>query len=233
VLFVGHTFIFNPAVRMMRELIAAGEVGRLLYCHSVRTALGPIRTDVNALWDLAPHDLSILFYLIGQEPVSALATGQAFLRQGLEDVAYVHFSFERGAMATTHVSWLDPYKVRRVTVVGDRRMLVFDDVASDEKLKVFDRGASYEAVSEAARGAEFGEFKALIRDGDIRVPKVLAAEPLKEQVAHFVECCAAGATPETDGLAGRRVVAVLGAATESLRAGGAPVELKLARATYS
>ena len=168
-----------------------------------------------------------------REPVSVAATGQAFLRDGVEDVAFLQLRFDDGTLAAAHLSWLDPYKVRKVTVVGDQRMVVFDDVAIDEKLKVFDRGASYEAVSEAARGAEFGEFKALIRDGDIRVPKVPAAEPLKEQVAHFVECCTAGATPETDGLAGRRVVAVLEAATESLRSGGAPVELKLARATYS
>ncbi|HEV3408157.1 MAG TPA: Gfo/Idh/MocA family oxidoreductase [Gaiellaceae bacterium] len=233
VLFVGHTFIFNPAVRQMRELVTAGDLGRVLYCHTVRTALGPIRQDVNALWDLAPHDLSIIFYLLDREPISVAATGQAFLRDGIEDVAFLQLRFEDGTLAAAHLSWLDPYKVRKVTVVGDQRMVVFDDVAIDEKLKVFDRGASYEAVSEAARGAEFGEFKALIRDGEIRVPKVLAAEPLKEQVAHFVDCCAAGATPETDGLAGRRVVAVLEAATESLRAGGGPVEVNLARAAYS
>ena len=225
VLFVGHTFIFNPAVRQMRELVASGALGRVLYCHTVRTALGPIRHDVNALWDLAPHDLSILFYLLEREPVSVTATGQAFLRNGFEDVAFLQLRFEDETLAGAHLSWLDPYKVRRVTVVGDERMVVFDDVAVDEKLKVFDKGVSYESVSEAARGAEFGEFKALIRDGDIVVPKIPAAEPLKEQVAHFVECCASGATPETDGIAGRRVVAVLEAATESLQAGGGPVEV--------
>jgi predicted dehydrogenase len=225
VLFVGHTFVYNPAVRQMRELIEAGEVGRVLYCHAARTGLGPIRDDVNALWDLAPHDLSILFYLIGREPVSVAAHGQAFLHDEWEDVVFLHLRFDDGAIASAHVSWLDPYKTRRVTVVGDRRMLVFDDVAADEKLKIFDRGASYEAVSEAARGKEFGEYKALIRDGEIRSPKVPPWEPLKEQVAHFLDCCRTGQQPETDGVAGRRVVAVLEAATESLRAGGAPVDL--------
>jgi predicted dehydrogenase len=225
ILFVGHTFIFNPAVRMMRELISAGEIGRVLYCHTARTGLGPIRSDVNALWDLAPHDLSILFYLIDDEPVSALTTGQAILRDDCEDVVFVHLGFEEGTIAAAHLSWLDPYKVRKVTVVGDRRMLVFDDVVSDEKLKVFDRGASYEAVSDAARGADFGQFKALIRDGDILAPKVPASEPLKVQLLHFVECCATGRAPETDGVSGRRVVAALEAATESLRSGSAPVEL--------
>jgi predicted dehydrogenase len=225
VLFTGHTFIFNPAVRMMRELIVAGDVGRVLYCHTARTGLGPIRSDVNALWDLAPHDLSILFYLIDREPVSALATGQAILRDDVEDVAFVHLSFEEGTFGVAHLSWLDPYKVRRVTVVGDRRMIVFDDVAADEKLKVFDRGASYEAVSDAARGADFAEFKAHLRDGDILVPKVPAREPLKEQLRHFVECCLSNRTPETDGIAGRRVVAALEAATTSLRSEGMRVEL--------
>jgi predicted dehydrogenase len=225
VLFVGHTFVYNPAVRHMRELVEGGDVGRVLYCHATRTGLGPIRDDVNALWDLAPHDLSILFYLIGREPLSVSAHGQAFLHDDWEDVVFLHLRFDGGTMASTHVSWLDPYKTRRVTVVGDRRMVVFDDIAVDEKLKIFDRGASYEAVSEAARGKEFGEYKALIRDGEIRSPKVPPWEPLKEQVAHFVDCCRTGAQPETDGRAGRRVVAVLEAATESLRAGGAPVGL--------
>ena len=225
VLCVGHTFIFNPGIRMMRELIAGGDIGRVLYCHTVRTGLGPIRNDVNALWDLAPHDVSILLYLIDGEPISTLATGQAFLREGFEDVSFLHVRFDSGALGATHVSWLDPYKVRRVTVVGDRRMVVFDDVEPMEKLKVFDRGASYEAVSDAARGEDFGYFKALIRDGDIVAPKVPASEPLKEQLAHFAACCLHGGTPETDGLSGRRVVSVLEAATESLRAGGMPIAL--------
>jgi predicted dehydrogenase len=225
VLFVGHTFVFNPAVRMMREFIDAGEVGEVLYCHTARTGLGPIRSDVNALWDLAPHDLSILFYLIDDEPVSTLATGRAILRDDYEDVVFVHLDFEDGTIGAAHLSWLDPYKVRTVTIVGDRRMIVFDDVASDEKLKVFDRGASYEAVSDAARGADFAEFRAQIRDGDIIVPKVSGAEPLKEQMLRFVECCTSGASSEADGVAGRRVVATLEAATRSLRSEGTRVGL--------
>ena len=225
VLFVGHTFIYNPAVREMRRRIASGETGRVLYCHTARTALGPVRQDVNALWDLAPHDLSILLYLLERQPVWVNAMGQAFLREGCEDVVFLQLRFSDGLIAAAHLSWLDPYKVRRVTVVGDERMLVFDDIAVDEKLKVFDRGVSYETVSEAARGAEFGDFKALIRDGDIVAPKMQAAEPLKEQVARFAECCIQGTSPETDGAAGRRVVAVLEAATQSLSGGGVPVRV--------
>jgi predicted dehydrogenase len=228
VLAVGHTFIFNPGIRMMRELIADGEVGRVLYCNTVRTGLGPIRSDVNALWDLAPHDLSILLYLIDNDPVRTLATGQAFLREGFEDVAYVHVDFEGGAMGTAHVSWLNPHKVRRVTVVGDRRMIVFDDLEPVEKVKVFDRGASYDAPSDEGRGADFGYFKALIRDGDIYAPKVPGTEPLRAQLEHFAECCLRGAEPETDGAAARRVVSLLETATTSLRAGGMPMPVESA-----
>src|SRR4051812_4687878 len=172
VLFTGHTFLFNPAVLRMGELIESGNLGRLLYAHAARTGLGPIRHDVNALWDLAPHDLSILSHLFGEEPVSVSATGQSFLREGVEDVVFAQLRFADGAIAGVHVSWLDPYKVRRVTAVGEERMVVFDDVALDEKLKIFDKGASYESISESARGTEFGESRAVIRDGDIVIPKV-------------------------------------------------------------
>jgi len=225
ILFVGHTFLFNPAVRRMRELIEQGNIGRLLYAHSVRTGLGPIRQDVNVLWDLAPHDLSILFFLFGEAPVSVSASGQSFLRSDVEDVVFAQLRFEHGGIAGLHVSWLDPYKVRRVTAVGDQRMVVFDDIAVDEKLKVFDKGASYEAVSKSARGTEFGEYRAIIRDGDIVIPKIPPQEPLKDQVAAFLASCRSGEPPLTDGYSGRQVVAVLEAATESLRSGSAPVEV--------
>jgi len=223
ILFTGHTFLFNPAVIRMRELIDEGRLGRLLYAHAARTGLGPIRQDVNALWDLAPHDLSILFHLFDSEPVLVSATAQSFLREGVDDVAFAQLTFEDGGIAGIHVSWLDPYKVRRVTAVGDQRMVVFDDISTDEKLKVFDKGASYDAISESARGTEFGEYRAVIRDGDIHIPKIAPREPLKEQVLEFARCCVAGERPQTDGEAGRRVVAVLEAATESIKQNGAPM----------
>jgi predicted dehydrogenase len=226
ILFTGHTFLFNPAVLRMRALIEEGALGRLVYAHAARTGLGPIRQDVNALWDLAPHDLAILFFLFGAEPATVSATGQSFLREGVEDVVFAQLRFGDGGLAGIHVSWLDPYKVRRVTAVGDRQMVVFDDVAVDEKLKLFDKGASYDAISESARGTEFGEYRAVIRDGDIVIPKVPAREPLKEQVAAFVRACQTREQPVSDGRNGRRVVAVLEAATESLRRGGAPVDVR-------
>src|SRR4051794_1766511 len=223
VLMVGHTFLFNPAFKKMRELVAGGEAGETLYCHTTRTGLGPVRQDVNALWDLAPHDVSMLLALTQRQVESVTATGAAYLRSDTEDVVFANLQMAGGTIAGVHVSWLDPYKVRNVTVIGTRNMLVFNDIYTDEKLRVFDKGASYDAPSEQARGAEYGEYRAVLRDGDIVIPKVEAREPLKEQVAHFVECCATGATPISDVQPSRTVVAVLEAASRSLADGGAPV----------
>lgn len=226
VLMVGHTFIFNPAVQLMRDYVLGGELGRVLYSHATRTGLGPIRDDVNALWDLAPHDVSTILYLTGCDPVSVSAHGAAYLKPGIEDVAFLDIELTDGVIANVRVSWLDAYKVRTLTLIGSERMVVFDDLSPDLKLRVFDRGASYDATSEQARGAEFGEFKAILRDGDIRIPKVPAREPLREQVDHFLECCRSGDRPLTDARAARQVVAVLEAAGESLRRGGSPVLLE-------
>ncbi len=225
VLMVGHTFIFNPAVRQMKALIADGVVGDIRYCHSARTGLGPIRDDVNALWDLAPHDVSIILDLFDREPLEVVAVGESYLQEGTEDVVFVSLRLEGQVLANLHLSWIDPYKTRRLTVIGERQMLVFDDVATDEKLRLYDRGASYESTAVRARGAEYGEYKAIVRDGDILIPRVPPSEPLKEQTAHFLECCEKGLEPETGGAAARRVVAVLEAAASSLEARGEAVEI--------
>jgi predicted dehydrogenase len=225
ILMVGHTFIFNPAVRRMKELVGNGVVGDIRYCHSARTGLGPIRSDVNALWDLAPHDVSIILDLFDREPLEVMAVGESYLQEGTEDVVFVSLRLEGHILANLHLSWIDPFKTRRLTVIGERQMLVFDDVATDEKLRLYDRGASYETTAAAARGAEYGEYRAIVRDGDILIPKVSPSEPLKEQTAHFLDCCENGLHPETDGAAARRVVAVLEAATGSLEARGEVVEI--------
>jgi predicted dehydrogenase len=225
VLMVGHTFIFNPAVRRMKEFVAAGEIGGIRYCHAARTGLGPIRDDVNALWDLAPHDVSIILHLFDREPLAVTAAGESYLREGTQDVVFVTLRLEDHILANIHLSWIDPYKTRRITVIGEQRMLVFDDVVTDEKLRLYDRGASYEASAERARGAEYGEYKAIVRDGDILIPRVAPTEPLKEQAAHFLHCCEHGLEPETNGAAARRVVAVLEAASGSLENGGEVVEV--------
>jgi predicted dehydrogenase len=225
IVMAGHTFIFNPAVRRMKELVAGDEIGRVLYCHAARTALGPIRKDVNALWDLASHDVSILLYLLDREPVEVAAHGGSYLRGDNEDVVFLSLRFEDAVLANIHVSWLDPYKVRKVTLIGDRRMVVFDDVSPDEKLRLFDKSASYDATAAEARGADYGEYKAIVRDGDIMIPKVPATEPLKEQLRHFVDCCRDGVRPLTDAVFARRVVAILEAGSDSLRQRGGVVDL--------
>jgi predicted dehydrogenase len=225
VVMVGHTFIFNPAVRRMRELVASDAIGRVLYCHAARTALGPIRRDVNALWDLASHDVSILLYLLEREPVEVAAHGESYLREDNEDVVFLSLRFEGSILANIHVSWLDPYKVRKVTLIGDRRMVVFDDVSPDEKLRLFDKSASYDSAAVEARGADYGEYKAIVRDGDIFIPKVPATEPLKEQVRHFLDCCRNEGEPLTDAAFARRVVAVLEAGSQSLRQRGGVIDL--------
>jgi predicted dehydrogenase len=209
----------------MRALIDAGDVGRVLYCHAARTGLGPIRQDVNALWDLAPHDISMILYLLDREPLQVVAQGESYLRDGTEDVVFLTLRLEDRVLANIHLSWLDPYKTRRLTIIGERRMIVFDDVAADEKLRVLDKGASYDSPAVEARGTEYGEYKAIVRDGDILIPKVPATEPLKEQTTHFLHCCEHDLVSETDGAAAKRVVAVLEAATESLRQQGAAVDL--------
>jgi predicted dehydrogenase len=197
----------------------------VLYCHAERTGLGPIRQDVNVLWDLAPHDISILLHVTGAEPVEVSAAGESFLQEGTEDVVFVNLRLTGRVFTNVHLSWLDPYKVRKVTVVGDQRMAVFDDVSADGKLLLFDKGASLEGPAIEARDTEYGEYRAVVRGGDIVIPKLPGAEPLKEQLRHFLECCREGSEPITGGRAGRQVVAVLEAASRSLAEGGAPVAL--------
>jgi len=203
-LMVGHTFLFNPAVDRIKLAIDQGELGRPLYFAFRRTGLGPIRQDVNALWDLAPHDLSMLRHWLGTDPVEVTARGQSYLRDDVEDVVFLTLRYPGGVLAGIQVSWLDPVKDRRVTIVGDRRMVVYDDVHPTEKLRVYDKGASYQP-----RGGEFSEFLAAVRDGDILIPKLENSEPLREELAHFVECVRTGARPRSDGRDGLAIVRIL------------------------
>lgn len=211
VLMIGHTFLFNSAVRQVKHYIDNGALGRVLYCYFHRTGLGPIRQDVNALWDLAPHDISMLNYWIGREPVEVVARGQWYLKPGTEDVVFLTLRYADNFMASIHVSWLDPIKVRRATVVGDRKMVLFDDTSPSEKLRVYDKGASYQPG-----GPEYAAFVAAVRDGDILIPHLPAQEPLREQVLHFIDCITSGRTPVADGTAGLAVVRVLEQAQREL-----------------
>lgn len=211
ILMVGHTFLFNPAVQAIKRYIDAGQLGRILYFHFQRTGLGPIRQDVNALWDLAPHDLTMLSYWLGSEPTEVVARGQSYLKRGTDDVVFLTLRYPHDVLASVHVSWLDPVKVRKATIVGDRKMAVFDDVSASEKLRVYDRGASYQPA-----GGDFGSFVAAVRDGDILIPSLENKEPLREQLAHFVKCVVERKQPLASGAEGLAVVRVLEAAQADL-----------------
>ncbi len=212
-LMVGHTFLFNPAVRYIKELIESGSLGRLQYLSFRRTGLGPIRSDVNALWDLAPHDLSMLRYWVGGNPVEVTARGQAYLNPALADVVFLTLRYPGDVLAGIQVSWLDPIKDRTVTIVGDRKMVVFDDVNPTEKVRVYDKGASYQP-----RNGEYADFIAAVRDGEILIPRIPAGEPLREQLLHFVACVRGGQQPISDGADGVAIVRTLEAAQADLAA---------------
>jgi predicted dehydrogenase len=219
VLLVGHTFEYNPAVTRMRELLEAGDLGDLWYLHSQRVNLGRIQSDINALWSIGPHDVSIANYLVGAAPRWVAARGARYLHAEVEDVVFATLGYDSGVLAHLHVSWLDPSKLRRTTVVGSRRMVVFDDLDSEAKLRVYDKGA--DPVS-----GGFGEFQFRLRRGDLHVPRTDLTEPLALELDHFLECCRTGARPRTDGWSGVRVVATLEAAQRSLDKGGTQVDVE-------
>jgi len=221
ILMVGHTFLFNPAVQAMKQYIESGHLGRVLYFHFQRTGLGPIRQDVNALWDLAPHDLSMLSYWLGTEPTEVVARGQSYLKAGCDDVVFLTLRYPGDVLASIHVSWLDPVKIRKATIVGDRRMAVFDDVNASEKLRLYDKGATYQPA-----GGDFGAFVAAVRDGDILIPTLDNKEPLREQLGHFVQCVLERKQPVAGGAEGLSIVRVLEAAQADLDRPRAEAEVR-------
>ena len=217
VLMVGHLMLFHPAFERVVEIVRAGGIGQLLYIYAQRVNLGRLRTDENALWSLGPHDLSMIFALVDAPMASVSARGHAYLRPGTEDVVFVNAAFRDGTMANVHLSWLDPHKNRSLTVVGSKKMLVFDDTHPTEKIRIHDKGFD--------RPQEYHSYDAFLtlRDGDILVPSVPLEEPLRREVRHFVECVRTRATPRSGGAEGLRVVEALAAAEASLRRGGAPI----------
>jgi len=218
-LMVGHLLEYHPCVLKLKELIDAGELGRLYYAYMHRLNLGVVRKDENAWWSLAPHDVSVALFLLGAEPATVTSQGQAYLRQGVEDVVFTQLKFADGRMVNIHVSWLDPHKMRKITLVGTDRMVTFDDMEATEKIRVYDKAANVKAGS-----VDYADAITL-RQGDIKIPFVKGDEPLRIECQHFIDCVANGRTPRSDGRDGLRVVRVLDAATRSLKAGGAPVAL--------
>ena len=222
---VGHTFEYNPAVEKMRSLLDAGDLGELYYLHSQRVNLGRIQRDINALWSIAPHDVSIANHLLGAAPLWASARGARYLSTDVEDVVFATFGYDGGVLAHVHASWLDPSKLRRTTMVGSRAMVVYDDLDSEAKLRVYDKGADPVATDPITPGG-FGEYQFRVRSGDMHVPRVDLTEPLAIELDHFLDCVARDARPRTDGWNGVRVVAALEAAQRSLEKGGVPVDVE-------
>ncbi len=211
-LMVGHTFVYNPAVEAVREIVQSGQLGDILYLNATRANLGLLQPDINVMWDLAPHDISMLRYILGREPVSVNACGAVYVntRSKLHEIVYLTMFFEGGALANVRLSWLDPVKQRRLTIVGSKKMLVYDDIA-DNKVVIFDKGVELPpySVTEA-------EFSASYRHGDESVYPLQWVEPLRVECNHFLDCIRTGATPRSSGEDGLRVVQILETAQRSL-----------------
>jgi predicted dehydrogenase len=223
ILMVGHTFEYTAAVNKIKEIVDSGELGEILYVSSVRLNLGLFQPDINVVWDLAPHDISIITYVLGEHPISVNSQGKGHYRNDIEDVATVTLNFSNGAIAFIHTSWLDPNKVRRTTIVGGKKMLVYNDTDPQEKIKIYDKGVTAPPYYDT-----FGEFAFSYRYGDIYSPRIEDHEPLREECSHFIECIEKNTPPRSDGYSGLRVVSVLEAASESLKSDGKAVHIKYA-----
>lgn len=225
-LFVGHVFLYSAAVAKLKDLVSSGELGEIYYISSSRLNLGPVRHDVNALWDLAPHDTSIILELMGQSPISVSCSGLAYLDRRIHDVCNMTMQFPDNRIGIVHVSWLDPRKRRVMTVVGSNKMAVYDDIEPIEKIRVYDTG-----IHAATEASSFGEFLYSYRYGDIYSPRIKESEPLKAEIRAFIDAILTGTRPKTDGWNGMRVVEVIEAADRSLREHGGQiaVERTLAR----
>jgi len=229
ILMVGHSFLYNAAVNDLKRRIDDGDLGKLYYLYSQRLNLGIVRPDVDAAWNLAPHDVSIGCYLLDSKPVQVTASGVRALQpgpDGLDDVVFMSVRYESGVVMHIHVSWLDPMKVRRMTVVGDRRMIVYDDISSD-KLRIYDKGIIKGDPVPMEQPTDFARFKMITRAGDLHVPNVKVPEPLKVQCRHFIDCVKDRVTPRSDGHNGVMVTAVLEAAQRSAREAGVPVDIEI------
>lgn len=219
-LMVGHTFIYTAAVRKMKEIVDSGELGKIYYINSQRLNLGLFQPDINVIWDLAPHDISVILYLLGQEPHIVHATGKAHINPSIEDVAVLTMEFKDNLIGFVQTSWLDPDKVRKMTVVGSKKMMVFDDVHPTEKIKIYDKG-----VEQPEYYDTFAEFHYSYKYGDIVIPKIDGREPLRTELAHFLDCIEEDETPMTDGSKGVQVVKILEASQQSLHNSNKPISL--------
>lgn len=212
---VGHILLYHPAVRAMKEYIDSGDFGKIYYIYSTRVNLGKVRDEENALWSLTSHDISVVMYLMGAFPISVSATGAPYIREKIEDVVFVNLKFKNDVIAHTHASWLDPHKIRQFTVVGSKRMAVFDDIAASDKLKIYDKGVDMVA----------GKPSVTLRSGGVIVPKIEAIEPLKIECIEFLDCVINNRAPLASVDNGIEVLRILEAAQKSLERKGASVKI--------
>lgn len=219
-LMVGHTFEYNAAVHALRDLIQSGELGDLYYVDTARLNLGLFQRGLNVLWDLAPHDISILLYILGLDPISVTAQGMQCVIKGVHDVAFMDLEFPNNLLAHVHVSWLDPCKVRRVTVVGSKKMVVYNDI-ENEKIRIYDKG-----VETPQYTSTYEDFQLSYRYGSVVMPNIRFSEPLRQEIQHFLDCIANDKTPMTNGREGAKVVKILEAAQCSLTNSSHKEELK-------
>jgi predicted dehydrogenase len=223
VLMVGHTFLYSPPVLRLKELVTGGDLGAIQYLYSQRLSLGRIRRDCNALWNFAPHDVSIMLFLLEEPVVEVTAKGFSFIEPGIDDVCFASLTFESGIGANLHVSWVDPRKTRLTTVVGDEKMAIYNDVSVDQPLWLVDSGV--------AKDKDLGEYESMsdfqwrTRSGDIVIPRIEMSEPLRNEITAFGRACANREAPLTDGSHGLEVVRVLEAIDRSAQASGRPVEI--------
>lgn len=211
-LMVGHTFEYNSAVHALKEYIDSGELGDIYYLDAARLNLGLFQPNSNVMWDLAPHDISILLYLLGKRPISVRAHGTPCIYEGIFDVAYLDLTFPDRISAHIHVSWLDPCKVRRVTVVGSKKMAVYNDIESEHKIKIYDKGVNPPAYTNGS----FGDFQCSYHSGDITIPNIRFSEPLRQECQHFIDCIVNHTEPRSSGRDGLQVIKILEAAQHSM-----------------
>jgi predicted dehydrogenase len=219
-LMVGHVFLFNAGILKLKQLLTAGDVGQLYYLHATRTNLGPIRQDVDCVWDLATHDISIFNFLVGSQPTEVSGRGTHYLQDGKSDVAFMTLTYPGNVLANIHVSWLDPKKIRQITAVGDKKMVTWDDMAAGGPIMIYDKGVVREPDYN-----DFGEFQLVTKDGDVLVPKVPGREPLRAQADYFIAAIQAGKLGQCGPDEGLGVVRVLEALQTSMQANGAPVKV--------
>ena len=223
VLMVGHTFKYNSGIRELRRLIKTKMLGNIFYIYSIRTNLGPLRRDVNAVWDLAPHDISIANFLLMSEPISLSAQGVKYLAHDLEDVSFITLKYPHKVLVHIHVSWLDPKKTREIVVVGNKKMAVFNDLIAGAPINIYDKSVVKKSFKQ--QYGSFREFQMIIKSGDVQTPKIDSLEPLKEECRHFIDCVRYRKIPLSDGIDGLNVLKVLIAIDKSLRNNGKEVRI--------